>query len=32
LQQLTENGIDVIKTENLCTFDGIIGYALAQGQ
>ena len=32
LQQLTESGIDVIKTENLCTFDGIVGYALAQGQ
>jgi len=32
LQQLTEHGIDVIKTENLCTFDGVIGYALAQGQ
>jgi len=32
LQRLTEAGIDVIKTENLCTFDGQAGYALGQGQ
>ena len=32
LDALTSNGIDVIKTENLCTFDGERGYALGQGQ
>ncbi len=32
LSRLTEFGIDVIKTENLCTFDGERGFALAQGQ
>jgi isocitrate dehydrogenase len=32
LQRLTSSGIDVIKTENLCTFDGEPGYALGQGQ
>ena len=32
LQALTARGIDVIKTENLCTFDGERGYALGQGQ
>jgi len=29
---LTEGGVDVIKTENLCTFDGERGFALGQGQ
>ena len=29
---LTDAGVDVIKTENLCTFDGVKGYALGQGQ
>lgn len=32
LQQLNDKGYDVIKTENLCTFDGQIGFSLAQGQ
>ena len=32
LQRVTEGGVDVIKTENLCTFDGKPGFALAQGQ
>ncbi len=32
LAALTEGGVDVIKTENLCTFDGAPGYSLGQGQ
>ncbi len=32
LARLTEGGVDVIKTENLCTFDGERGFALGQGQ
>jgi isocitrate dehydrogenase len=32
LAALTEAGVDVIKTENLCTFDGVKGFALGQGQ
>ncbi|WP_333709313.1 NADP-dependent isocitrate dehydrogenase [Tepidimonas ignava] len=32
LHALTARGVDVIKTENLCTFDGERGYALGQGQ
>ncbi len=32
LQQFTLAGLDVIKTENLYTFDGKIGFSLAQGQ
>ncbi|MCS6809704.1 MAG: NADP-dependent isocitrate dehydrogenase [Tepidimonas sp.] len=32
LQALVARGIDVIKTENLCTFDGERGFALGQGQ
>ncbi len=32
LAKLTDAGVDVIKTENLCTFDGISGFALGQGQ
>jgi isocitrate dehydrogenase len=32
LRRLTDADIDVIKTENLCTFDGVAGFALAQGQ
>jgi isocitrate dehydrogenase len=32
LQRLHALGIDVIKTENLCTFDGKPGYTAAQGQ
>jgi isocitrate dehydrogenase len=29
---LTDAGVDVIKTENLCAFDGVNGFALGQGQ
>lgn len=32
LKQFDEMGLDVIKTENLYTFDGKLGYSLAQGQ
>jgi len=32
LARVTEGGVDVIKTENLCTFDGEQGFALGQGQ
>jgi isocitrate dehydrogenase len=32
LTALTDAGFDVIKTENLCTFDGERGFALGQGQ
>jgi isocitrate dehydrogenase len=32
LTAFTEAGLDVIKTENLCTFDGERGFALGQGQ
>ncbi len=32
LSLLTDAGLDVIKTENLCTFDGERGFALGQGQ
>lgn len=29
---ISQRGLDVIKTENLCTFDGVRGFALGQGQ
>ncbi|MGF1449665.1 MAG: NADP-dependent isocitrate dehydrogenase [Opitutales bacterium] len=32
LQRLNEAGVDFIKTENLCTFDGERGYSLGQGE
>lgn len=32
LQRLADSGIDFIKTEHLCTFDGEPGYSLGQGQ
>ena len=32
LETLVDAGVDVIKTENLCTFDGEQGFALGQGQ
>lgn len=32
LQKIDELGLDVIKTENLYTFDGKLGFSLAQGQ
>ena len=32
LSKLTDQGLDFIKTENLCNFDGNPGYTAAQGQ
>lgn len=32
LRRIDELGLESIKTENLCTFDGEIGYSLGQGQ
>jgi len=32
LQRFAAAGLDFIKTENLCTFDGQAGYSLGQGQ
>jgi isocitrate dehydrogenase len=32
LKQIEELGLDFIKTENLCSFDGVRGYSLAQGE
>jgi isocitrate dehydrogenase len=32
LLRLCDTSVDVIKTENLCTFDGEAGYSLGQGQ
>jgi isocitrate dehydrogenase len=32
LHNLASDGLDFIKTENLCSFDGEAGYALGQGQ
>lgn len=32
MDKLTQNGFDIIKTENLYTFDGQAGYSLGQGQ
>jgi len=32
LSKINDLGLDVIKTENLYTFDGKLGYSLAQGQ
>jgi isocitrate dehydrogenase len=32
LTALPDAGVDVIKTDNLCTFDGVKGFALGQGQ
>ena len=32
LHNLVSDGLDFIKTEHLCTFDGVAGYALGQGQ
>ncbi|ADV63400.1 isocitrate dehydrogenase [Isosphaera pallida ATCC 43644] len=31
-QRVIQSGFDVIKTENLCLFDGVPGFALGQGQ
>lgn len=32
LEKITASGLDFIKTENLCNFDGEAGYSLIQGQ
>ncbi len=32
LGKIADEGLDFIKTENLCTFDGEVGYSLGQGQ
>ena len=32
LQDLAKAGVEYIKTENLCTFDGVPGFSLGQGQ
>ena len=32
LGRVVEAGLEVIKHENLCTFDGVAGYSLGQGQ
>lgn len=32
LGRIADAGLDFIKTENLCTFDGVPGYSLGQGQ
>jgi isocitrate dehydrogenase len=32
LANLTTDNLDFIKTENLCRFDGVDGFALGQGQ
>jgi isocitrate dehydrogenase len=32
LDRISQSGLDFIKVENLCTFDGEIGYSLAQGE
>lgn len=32
LERIADAGYDFIKTENLCIFDGVPGYVLAQGQ
>lgn len=32
LSRLNDAGIDFVKTEGLCTFDGVPGYSLGQGQ
>jgi len=32
LSRIEAAGFDFIKTENLCTFDGVPGYSLGQGQ
>ncbi|MEM6471610.1 MAG: NADP-dependent isocitrate dehydrogenase [Planctomycetota bacterium] len=32
LNQITDAGLDIIKTENLCTFDGKPGFSMGQGE
>jgi isocitrate dehydrogenase len=32
INRIDQNGLDLIKMETLCTFDGEAGYSLGQGQ
>jgi isocitrate dehydrogenase len=32
LQAITDTGLEIIKTENLCTFDGVPGFSMGQGE
>ncbi len=32
MSRFADDGVDFVKTEHLCTFDGVAGYALGQGQ
>jgi isocitrate dehydrogenase len=32
MQSITKSGLDIIKTENLCTFDGQPGFSMGQGE
>ena len=32
LRSISGAGLDVIKTENLCTFDGVPGFSMGQGE
>ncbi len=32
MQKISLSGLDIVKTENLYTYDGQIGFTLAQGQ
>jgi len=32
MQRITDAGLDIIKTENLCTFDGQPGFSMGQGE
>jgi isocitrate dehydrogenase len=32
MQKISATGLDIVKTENLYTYDGQIGFTLAQGQ
>jgi isocitrate dehydrogenase len=32
MHRITATGLDIIKTENLCTFDGMPGYSVGQGE
>jgi isocitrate dehydrogenase len=32
LESIADHGLDFVKTETLCTFDGVAGYSMGQGQ
>lgn len=32
MQRISNSGLDIIKTENLCTFDGAPGFSMGQGE